>query len=641
MSTLVELNTYSTSTVSYTDNRPSGVVLTYPSARDVSRTILTQTTTLQRKIDIVEIVQPSIANIRFEVDVNDVVGATVDFGTLPSGLSLTQIGDTYTITGIDSISDWQSVRAPTITVPVDFFGSFNSTATIRYFDNNLSQDVDVSWTDGNYIPQALLESTASMSADITVIRNATANLLAFNTVLAIPQEYALISQFSLTASGDVYPIVVLPATAALSYSLNTDFTLQNTPLIHGPDEANMSMTITPSTPSALSTYATEGIGYAYNNDTINRNGNSMAISSNYSLVFDNLSSISGGMSATAVLTNLTTGVTNSHTSINITNNTDQIRGKNLAISDSYYAYGADHENISGLSVSGKVYVRNLSDNSLKYTLVNPQSDFGASDNFGKRIAMTDDYIVIWADFWAYVYDLSDGLLEYSIDGGSDQHGDVSINSTYFGVGDVIYNLSDGLQAYDLVTATSTANMNEDYIITTGNGQAKLWSLSTGSVVYTKNDPESEGSGIPLRYGWSSAITTDYFLVSDAHNEYVYQYSIDDGSLITTLSEETTNTGTQYGYAIASSNKLTYVAQVNHSNQTTHDDIEIYSTAEIIFNNTTKVLTLNGSKTAINTALNGEIDLTPATGYTSNFTLTYTGFNEDNDSMSQIQSVNYT
>ena len=102
MSTLVELNTYSTNTITYTDNRPSGVILTYPNARDVTRTILTQTTTLQRRIDIVEIVQPLTANVQFIVDVNDVVGATVDFGILPSGCSVQQVGDTYTITGTRS-----------------------------------------------------------------------------------------------------------------------------------------------------------------------------------------------------------------------------------------------------------------------------------------------------------------------------------------------------------------------------------------------------------------------------------------------------------------------------------------------------------------------------------------------------------
>jgi hypothetical protein len=43
MSSLQDLNTYSTNTITFTDNRPSGVVLSYPTARDVNRIITDKT----------------------------------------------------------------------------------------------------------------------------------------------------------------------------------------------------------------------------------------------------------------------------------------------------------------------------------------------------------------------------------------------------------------------------------------------------------------------------------------------------------------------------------------------------------------------------------------------------------------------
>jgi hypothetical protein len=168
MSSLQDLNTYSTNTITFTDNRPSGVILSYPSARNVNRVITVKTITLQRLIEIVEIIKPSIALVQFIVTV-PVNGHTIDFGTLPAGCNLVTNGNTHTINGIDSVSDWDSVKAPTITLPDEFFGNFFCTATIKYYDNNIQQFVEVDWQDGIDAPQTLMESSTSMNVSATVI----------------------------------------------------------------------------------------------------------------------------------------------------------------------------------------------------------------------------------------------------------------------------------------------------------------------------------------------------------------------------------------------------------------------------------------------------------------------------------------
>ena len=176
MSSLQDLNTYSTNTITFTDNRPSGVILSYPTARNVYRTILVKTITLQRLIEIVEIVQPNIALVQFIVTV-PVNRHTIDFGTLPAGCNISTNGNTHTISGIDSVSDWDSVKAPTITLPVEFFGNFFCTATIKYYDNILQQYVEVDWQDGIDAPQSLMVSSSAMSTTANVIWGGETTLL--------------------------------------------------------------------------------------------------------------------------------------------------------------------------------------------------------------------------------------------------------------------------------------------------------------------------------------------------------------------------------------------------------------------------------------------------------------------------------
>jgi len=133
-----ELNTFGNQTITFTDNRPANVVFDWPTARDIDTTVLAGTFTAQRKINIVEIIQPATANVEYHIDVSAVSGTTISWGSLPSGVTVNEVSGVYIVSGIDSVDDWTAVAAPSITTPATFQGSFIYTSSIKI----LQQQVD-------------------------------------------------------------------------------------------------------------------------------------------------------------------------------------------------------------------------------------------------------------------------------------------------------------------------------------------------------------------------------------------------------------------------------------------------------------------------------------------------------------------
>ncbi len=99
----------------------------------------------------------------------------------------------------------------------------------------------------------------------------------------------------------------------------------------------------------------------------------------------------------------------------------------LAISDNYAVVGVPFEEDASGDKSGKVYVFDLSDGSLAYTLDNP-NPVGTStdDNFGMAVDLDDDFVIVGAPYEddavsniypgkAYIYNLTDGSLVRTLD----------------------------------------------------------------------------------------------------------------------------------------------------------------------------------------------------------------------------------
>lgn len=228
MATLQELNDFGNGTVSFTDSRPSDVIFNFPTAVNLTdQTITSQSFTLQRTIDIVEIIQPTQTLITFEVDVSALSGTTVSFGSLPSGVTVTSSGGVFTVSGIDSVSDWQAVRAPTITLPsAEHQGAFEYTCTISYTNNGSRRNKQ--WTVGTFKTVAELSSSSSLTCNIGgVIRGATSNPIMVISVDEAVGELVILARMFVDATA----LRIFNATESLT--LQTNSTLETTNQFNG------------------------------------------------------------------------------------------------------------------------------------------------------------------------------------------------------------------------------------------------------------------------------------------------------------------------------------------------------------------------------------------------------------------------
>jgi|11_taG_2_1085331.scaffolds.fasta_scaffold02906_5 hypothetical protein len=210
MSTLTELNNYANTNLPFTDNRFSGVVLSYPQARDITATITETSFTLQRNIDIIEVIKPVEAAVTFTVDVSDVPGTTVAWDSLPVGVALVSGSGVYKLYNIDSAEIWDAVKTPTITVPTDYAGSIIYNCSIEFTQNGQRQTKG--WEVGNYIPAVLMQSAFSTTIDADLIAGGVVNLVGQFILTPPPQIQVFIpdAAFTLECDYDVYATVTVP-----------------------------------------------------------------------------------------------------------------------------------------------------------------------------------------------------------------------------------------------------------------------------------------------------------------------------------------------------------------------------------------------------------------------------------------------
>lgn len=201
MGTFADLNAYSEELIEFTDNRPANVLFTIPGEPDdLEFTLLSYTFTLQRSIDIIEIIQPQTTDVVFSVNVSGVPGTTVTWPTIPAGSTVTNLGGVYSIDGIDTVSIWETVRAPTISVPTSFNGSFFYICTISYTTDQGRQSV--SWQVGTFIPVALFQTVSTQTTQPSRVRFLTNQTLTAG--FTIPTADIEISGFNAPEETDWY-----------------------------------------------------------------------------------------------------------------------------------------------------------------------------------------------------------------------------------------------------------------------------------------------------------------------------------------------------------------------------------------------------------------------------------------------------
>ena len=228
-------------------------------------------------------------------------------------------------------------------------------------------------------------------------------------------------------------------------------------------------------------------------------------------------------------------------------------GEAVSISGDYVIVGASREDDNTGSAqyqgntgneSGKAYIFKVSDGSLVYTFDNPNTyGTGANDMFGNYVAISSTHAIVGArtedvagvenSGAAYIYDLSDGSLVYTL-----------TNPNSYGTGERDY-FGGAVGISD--THAIVGAWNEDGAAggSWGDdaGAAYIYDLSDGSLVYTLTNPNTYGTSAGDTFGWKVAMNDTHAIVSAAYEDdadgdssgAVYIYDLSDGSLVSTLS----------------------------------------------------------------------------------------------------------
>lgn len=155
MNTLQELNNYGSAEFEFTDNRPAGVIFDkkLPLApTDDVRTISTSSVVPTPGINILEIINYQTANVRYRVNIQTgdspaLVGSSISWGSLPSGVTLSTVGNTYTLSGIKTLAHWEAVKLFTWNLPANRESSplWFLEVAILFYDEELDQERTVDW----------------------------------------------------------------------------------------------------------------------------------------------------------------------------------------------------------------------------------------------------------------------------------------------------------------------------------------------------------------------------------------------------------------------------------------------------------------------------------------------------------------
>jgi phospholipase/lecithinase/hemolysin len=197
-------------------------------------------------------------------------------------------------------------------------------------------------------------------------------------------------------------------------------------------------------------------------------------------------------------------------------------GDAVAISNNYAIVGARLEDDSGDNNSGKAYIFDPSTGNLLHTLDNPNA-FGTSDgdSFGESVAISDNYAIVGAQYEddsggtssgkAYIFDPSTGNLLHTLDNpnefgtsDNDRFGDaVAISNNYAIVGALLEDDSGG----------------------TSSGKAYIFDPSTGNLLHTLDNPNAFGTSDGDRFGRRLAASNNYFVSSSIQDltAYIFKF----------------------------------------------------------------------------------------------------------------------
>ena len=542
MTTLVELNAYASGTISFTDNRPSDVKFSYPTARDITKVLTDQTFAVERLIDIIEVIKPVEANVRYSIDVSTVPGATVNWTSIPSGCSVSVYNQVYTIDGIDSKEVWDQVAAPIITVPATFFGSFFYFPTIYY--TNGSEPKSKSWQVGLFLPEINCESNATLTCQANKVFGGTNLSFAMETNFqAVIQDYLLVQNFVIRAqftAGYYSPAATLTCNATITEAGEVS-------------------------PQPFAPYLTLQNPNSDTTNTIDGYSVDVAIDDNYVLVgARNEDDATYDDAGVAYVFNKSTGAL-----IRRLDNPNpgpfvELFGTSVALTDNYFVVGAPQEDTADSGpVDGSVYVFNKSDGTLAQTITGGSS--GNSTYFGMNIRTIDsanDIVVV---------------------------SEPGSNSVYYNVDCDTGTLGSSRTQTDLVDNNNPSNQ----LASNGNGrwiagaprQKTAYIYNSGTLEYTLSETDTS-TNPDGAFGATVAISDNYFAVGgwDTNNNQgtIWIGRLSDGNILGQINDfdvgnllSTDNS--QFGYRIEMNDTFTFVSTKRSVKQDVRGRVWVFNT----------------------------------------------------------------
>jgi hypothetical protein len=241
MNSLQELNGYGSSSLTVTDSRFAGIKYTpAPPASPFTQilNIASTTVTVNAGIDITEIINYSTANVRYRVTivpgaVNPLTGSSISWASLPAGVTLSTAGNVYTLSGINSVAQWQAVKSFTWTLPGNYATKpfWYLQISVLYYDEELGVERSVDWEayDEDFYYVAELNASSSLTCDALDVILGSASLTgAFTPVMNFIRvkrfQSNIFAEATVSANGSInadnlYAVTSMPL-AKISYQTN-------------------------------------------------------------------------------------------------------------------------------------------------------------------------------------------------------------------------------------------------------------------------------------------------------------------------------------------------------------------------------------------------------------------------------------
>lgn len=235
MASLSSLNSFSDTQVIFTDNREQGPVFAYQAQFNGEQTITVNPIQPLLNNQILDVIKPSQTNLIFLIDFGTYADS-VNWGTLPAGVSSGTDGTIYFLTGIDSSDIWDQIKTPEVTLNSSAEGDITYTVGWQWTRAD-GQTVASTYTVFARVPLAQLDSAFDVTALGYSVVNGSSSMSITTLSECIPADFqgsdATVSMaFGFTA--DVELIILADASISSSASLSA------TGLRNRPGSANLS-----------------------------------------------------------------------------------------------------------------------------------------------------------------------------------------------------------------------------------------------------------------------------------------------------------------------------------------------------------------------------------------------------------------